>query len=129
MSRSFQSLAMQQDRRLWDVLGRMDTLQYEECRAADERLARESLERAITGVTQSNQGAELEQPSSRPALAQPILAGIPQDQPMPGAAPPPPHPLDEEEEKKKKKAPRGLDGSLTLPPPLDAGSGFEVVAR
>ena len=94
---------MQQDRRLWDVLRRMDTLQYEESRAADERVAGESLERARTGVPQSEQGPELEQPSSLPAIAQPILAGIPQDQPMPGAAPTPPHPLDEEEEEKKKK--------------------------
>ena len=53
---------MQQDRRLWDVLIRMDTLQYEESRAADERVAGESLERAITGVPQSEQGRSWSSP-------------------------------------------------------------------
>ena len=115
---------MQQDRRLWDVLRRMDTLQYEESRAADERVAGESLERARSGVPQSEQGPELEPPSSLPAIAQPILAGIPQDQPMPGAAPTPPSPA--RRRGGEKKAPRCLDGSLTLPPPLDAGSGFRA---
>ena len=94
---------MQKDRRLWDVLRRMDILQHEESRAASESLASASLERARSGVAQSNQGPELEQPSWVQTVAQPILAGSHQDQPMPGAAPTPPHPLDDEEEKKKRR--------------------------
>ena len=103
MSRSFQSLAMQQDRRLWDVLGRMDTLQYEECRAADERLARESLERGDhrRDAEQSGggAGAALESPGARPTDSGRHPTG-PTDA---GSGATPPHPLDEgggEEEKK-----------------------------
>ena len=102
---------MQQDRRLWDVLHRMDTLQYEESRAASERVAGESLERAISGVTQSNQGAELEQPSSLPALAQPILAAS-QGHSSGGGGGRDWRPDDddeEEEEKKKKRQPISMD--------------------
>ena len=39
---------MRQTRKLWEVLGRIDTLQNEENHAENERIARESLERAGT---------------------------------------------------------------------------------
>ena len=39
---------MQQDRRWWEVLGRMDTLQYEENQVENERIAKEVFERSRT---------------------------------------------------------------------------------
>ena len=101
---------MQQDRRLWDVLIRMDTLQYEESRAASECVAGESLERARSVVPQRNQGAELEPPSSLPAIAQPILAASQGHSSGGGGGRDwRPDDEDEEEEKKKKRQPISMD--------------------
>ena len=100
---------MERDRPLCDVLIRMDTLQYEESRAASERVAGDYLERGRSGVSRSEPGPELEQPSSLPAIAQPILAGS-QGHSSGGAGGRDWRPDDdEEEEKKKKRQPISMD--------------------
>ena len=52
---------MQQDRRLWEVLGRMNTLQDEETQAENERIAKEAFERARTHEPKSEQKPEQNQ--------------------------------------------------------------------
>ena len=100
---------MERDRPLCDVLIRMDTLQYEESRAANERVAGDYLERGRSGVSRSEPGPELEQASSLPAIAQPILAGS-QGRSSGGAGGRDWRPDDdEEEEKKKKRQPISMD--------------------
>ena len=123
---------MQQDRRLWDVLGRIDTLQYEERRAAGERLARESLERGdqrrVAERAGSGAGAGLESPGDRPTDTGRQPGAFVGRRWRPGLAARRRRGGEEE-----KKETTDLDGSLILSPLLDAGSVFraggQVISR
>ena len=101
---------MERDRPLCDVLIRMDTLQYEESRAANERVAGDlSGKGGAPACRGASRVRSWSSASSLPAIAQPILAGS-QGRSSGGAGGRDWRPDDdEEEEKKKKRQPISMD--------------------
>ena len=100
---------MQQDRALWEVLSRMDTMRGEEGRAAMLLEKQVSAEHAQALAGPSRTESPPAQPSWLPTVARPMLAGSQQHQAMPGAPRKDPDLLEDEEDKKKKRRPISID--------------------